>query len=142
MECAICYEKFFTPKTQEEFEKIYKENVKNNNCDEIITFTNLLITSKHNTAHSCSTLNCECLICNNCWTKITHNGKDFMEMTEYDMPSIYDHFVCPYCRQIDWKDYMNNVFNELQKKVLGEEEFLFMFYKKCFPEQMELLIKK
>ena len=23
MECAICYEKFFTPKSQEELEKIY-----------------------------------------------------------------------------------------------------------------------
>ena len=39
-----------------------------------------------------------------------------------------------YCRQIDWKYYMNNVFNELQKKVLGEEEFIEGFYKRCFPE--------
>ena len=30
MECAICYEKFFTPKTQEEFEKIYEDIIKNN----------------------------------------------------------------------------------------------------------------
>jgi hypothetical protein len=29
---------------------------------------------------------------------------------------------------------MNNVFNELQKKVLGEEEFIEGFYKRCFPE--------
>ena len=57
-----------------------------------------------------------------------------MEATLDDMPSIYDYFKCPYCRQIDWKDYMNNVFNELQQKVLGEEEFNELFYKKCFPE--------
>jgi hypothetical protein len=133
MQCAICYENFFTPKSQEEFEKIYKENVKNNSYDEIMKFKNLLITPKHNDTHSCSAPNCECLICRDCWTKITHNGKGIDEMTEYDMPSIYDYFRCPYCRQIDWKDYMNNVFNELQEKVLGKEEFIKAFCKRCFP---------
>jgi len=134
MECAICYEKFFTPKSQKEFEKIYNEIVKNNNYNEILKFKNLLITPKHNNTHSCSTPNCECLICMDCWIRITHKGKGIDEMTEDDMPSIYDKFKCPYCRQIDWKDYMNNVFNELQKKVLGEEEFIEAFYKRCFPE--------
>ena len=134
MECAVCYEKFFTPKTQEELEKIYKENVKNNDYDEIIKFNNLLITPKHNNTHSCSTPNCECLICGNCWIKITHNGKNLMEADEDDMPSKYDYFECPYCRQIDWKDYMNNVFNELQVKVLGHEEAVEAIYKRFFPE--------
>jgi hypothetical protein len=134
MECAICYEKFFTPKTPEEFKKIYKENVKNNNYDEIMKFDNLLITTKHNNTHICPTPNCKCLICCDCWIKITHNGKRVDEMTEDDIPSTYDYFKCPYCRHIDWKYYMNNVFNELQKRVLGEEEFLKVFFKKCFPD--------
>ena len=134
MECAICYEKFFTPKSQEEYEKIYNENVKDNNYHEIMKFTNLLITAKHNDTHACYTPNCECLICGDCWINITHNGKGIDEMTEDDMPSIYDYFKCPYCRQIDWKDYMHNVFNELQQKVLGEEEFIKAVYKRCFPE--------
>jgi len=134
MECAICYEKFFQPNTQEEFKKIYEENVKNKNYDEMMKFKNLLITSKHNTTHSCPTPNCECVTCGDCWIKITHNCKSIDEMTKDDMPSIYDYFECPYCRQIDWKDYMINVFNELQKKVLGEEEFRRLFFKKCFSE--------
>jgi hypothetical protein len=134
MECAICYETFFKPKTQEEIEKAYKENVKNNNYDEIMKFKGLLITPKHNYTHSCPTPNCECIICGDCWIKITHNGKSIDEMTNDDMPSIYDYFKCPYCRQIDWKYYMDNVFNELQKKLLSEEEFILEIYKKYFPE--------
>ena len=84
MECVICYEKFVIPKTQEEFERIYEENVKNNNYDEIQKFLNLVITSKHNTTHSCSTTICECLICEDCWIKVTY-GKSIDEMTEEDM---------------------------------------------------------
>ena len=57
-----------------------------------------------------------------------------MEATLDDIPSIYDYFRCPYCRNIDWKDYMKNVLNELQKKVLGEEEFNELLFKKYFPE--------
>jgi hypothetical protein len=132
MECAICYEKFFRPTSEKEFEKMYKENVKNNTYYEIMKFKNLLITFNHNTNHYCLTPNCECIICRDCWIKITHNGKSLVEMTEDDMPSIYDYFECPFCKQIDWKDYMNNVLNELQKKVLGEKEFNEVFYKKIF----------
>jgi hypothetical protein len=51
-------------------------------------------------------------------------------MTEDDMPSINDTFICPYCRNVDWKDYMENVFNELQEKILGKEEFLEIFSQK------------
>ncbi len=104
MECAVCCEEIFAPKTQEELEKIYKENVKNNDCDEIIKFTNLLITPKHNNTHICPTPNCGCSICGNCWIKITHNGKNLIEANEDNVPSKYDYFKCPYCRQIDWKD--------------------------------------
>jgi hypothetical protein len=131
MECAICYEKFFTPETKEECKKIYNEIVKNNDYNEIMKFYNLVITPNNNNTHTCSNPNCKCLICGDCWTKITHNGKDIMDATVDDMPSIYDYFTCPYCRNIDWKYYMNNVFNELQKKVLGEEEFKELFFKKC-----------
>ena len=123
MKCAICFETFFRPKTKKELEKMYDENVKNNDYNEVMKFETLLITTKHNTTHACSTPNCERIICGDCWVKITHNGKSIDEMMENDMPSIYDYFECPFCRQIDWKYYMNNVFNELQKKVLGEEEF-------------------
>lgn len=134
MECAICFEKFFTPKTKKEFETLYNENIKNNDYTELMKFKNLLITTKHNETHTCSIPNCKCLICKNCWIKITHKGKNVMDVTFDDMPSIYDFVICPYCRNVDWKDYMNNVFTELQQKVLGEKAFDEQFFKKCFPE--------
>ena len=124
MECAICYEKFFKPKTKEELESLINENIKNKSYKEIEKFKNLLITNKHNETHTCSTPNCECIICGDCWIKITHKGKSIHEATDDDFPNISDKFVCPYCKIIDWKYYMNNVFNELQKKVLGEEGFI------------------
>ena len=82
------------------------------------------------TKYSCPTLNCKCIICIDCWIKFTCNGKNIEEMTENDMPNIYTYFKCPYCKQINWKYYMNNVFNELQQKVLGEEEFYEIMLKK------------
>ena len=120
MECAICYETFFIPKNKAEFENFWKENVPNDSCDEIMRFRNLLITSKCNNTHSCSIPNCECLICGDCWGKITH--KDDVRLLVDDLPSMYDYFKCPYCREVDWKDYMHNVLFELQKKVLGGDE--------------------
>ena len=141
MECAICYQKFYKPKTQGEFKKIYNEiieSVKNNNYDEIdeivevMRMKNFIITPKHNTTHSCSTPNCESIICCDCWTKITHNGKNMYQVNENDIPNIYQYFECPFCRQIDWKGYMNNVFNELQQKVLGNEDFYKVLYEKTF----------
>jgi hypothetical protein len=133
MECAICYEKFFRPKTHEEFERKYEETVKNNDYNEIQKFLNLLITSKHNTTYSCSTPYCECLVCGDCWIKITHNGKSIDEMTEDDMSNNY-YFKCPYCRQVDWKDCMNNIFDELQIKVLGKKGALEPIFRRWFPD--------
>ena len=130
MECGICFETFFTPKTKEELKNYYKENVKEKSYNEIMKFENLLITTKHNSTHSCSTPNCNTLICSDCWIKITHKGNDLMEATEDEFPSIYDYFICPFCNQIDWKYYMNNVFNELQEKVLGQEQFLELYTEK------------
>jgi len=131
MECAICFDKFFRPTSQEELEKMYKENVKYNDYNDMIKFQNLLITPKNNETHICSTHNCECVICGSCWIKITHKGKDVLDATEDDMPSKHELFVCPFCRNIDWKYYMNtNVLTELQLKVLGTEEFCKLIYKK------------
>jgi len=131
MECAICFDKFFRPTSQEELEKMYKENVKYNDYNDMIKFQNLLITPKHNETHICSTHNCECVICGSCWIKITHKGKDVLDATEDDMPSKHELFACPFCRNIDWKYYMNtNVLTELQLKVLGTEEFCKLIYKK------------
>jgi hypothetical protein len=137
MECAICYEKFFTPKSQEEFEKIYEDIVKNSE-DGICKFLNYLITDKHNTTYKCPTPNCECIVCLDCYNSIQIKDEindEYEEDNEYnDIPSNKSKFRCPYCRNIDWKGYMNNVFNELQMKVLGEEEFGKILFKKCFPE--------
>jgi len=116
MKCAICYENFFTPKSKEEFEKLWQENVPNETCEEIMIFRNLLITSKCNNTHYCSIPNCKCLICGDCWAKITHRDDN------WGLPRICDYFKCPYCREVDWKDYMSDVLFELQKKVLGGDE--------------------
>jgi hypothetical protein len=130
MKCAVCYERFFTPKTQDELEKIYKENIKNNDYDEFMKFTNLLITPKHNETYTCPTPSCECLICRDCWIKITSSKRinkveEEEDEDEYDEDATSDHgyFQCPYCRQIDWKDCMNTVFIELRAKVFGEDVF-------------------
>jgi len=129
MECAICYEKFFTPKTKEELKCLLYEK---SSYKEIEMFKNLLITNKQNETHACSTPNCKCIICRDCWIKLTHKGKDIDEMTVDDMPTINNKFVCPCCKIIDWKYYMNNVFNELQEKALGEEVFHELLFSKCF----------
>jgi hypothetical protein len=119
MECTICYEKFFIPKTKEELEKKIEETINNNDFEKYLKFDSLLITSKHNTTRSCPTPNCECIICRECWIKITHTECVMLD----DLPNPNDYFKCPFCRQIDWKDYMEIVFNELQQKVLTKEEF-------------------
>ncbi len=135
MECAICYNKFFIPKNGEELIKLIEENVKNNNFNEQTKFMNLVITPKHNTTHTCSTVNCNCIICDNCWIKILCNGKTIDEAELDDLPNIYSYFKCPYCRQIDWKEYMNNVFMELKQKILPEDEFLLETYNRLFPKE-------
>jgi len=45
---------------------MYKQNVKNNNFDDIMKFKNLLVTANHNETHVCSTPNCKCVICGDC----------------------------------------------------------------------------
>jgi len=133
MECTICYEKFFTPTTKEEFKQIHHEIVKTNDEQKILRFYDLVITPYHNTTYKCSTQNCGSIICAECYTKITCNGKDIYDMDIDDMPSKYDTFICPYCRNIDWKMYMDNVLDELQYKVLGEEAIK-LIEERRFPE--------
>jgi hypothetical protein len=102
-----------------------KENVKNiDDVDEVWKFYNLFVTHKHSKIHYCPTPNCKCVICGICWERISNNGKSIEEVTEDDRASIYDTFKCPYCMLIDWKYYMENVFDELQKTVLGGDEYL------------------
>ena len=74
MDCAICYNTFFVPKSEQEFEEKRKELHKNiediedkdTKIDIIKKFRNLLITPQHNTTHTCSTDNCNCIICGDC----------------------------------------------------------------------------
>ena len=120
MECSICYENFFIPKTREEVENKIKEIRKNKKDFE--KFKNLLITSKHNTSYICSTPNCESLICRDCWTKIKFKDVDLDTFNYDNVSSMFNTFICPYCRKPDWKDYMNDVFMELRLKLLSNEE--------------------
>ena len=99
---------------------------------EYISFLNYLITNKHNTSYKCPTYNCQRTVCLNCYNSIKINDEinnEYEEANEYnDFPSNYSIFRCPYCRNVDWKDYMNNVFYELQIKVLGVKEFQRLFF--------------
>lgn len=143
MECSICYEKFLIPRNDKEFVKMYREIVKNNDLEEIMKFNNLILMPHYgNKIYTCSTNKCKCVICQDCFIKLTHNGKSILSVTDEDIPSIYDYFICPYCRNIDWKDYMKNVLNELQQKVLGKEIFMEMYIDKYFPQLSEENLNK
>jgi len=120
MECAICFEKFFTPISKEELVD-WLEDKKNNRVEG--NMFNLLVTSKHNNNHRCYIENCHCVICGDCWDKITQQKNDNVQ-----------YFRCPYCRNIDWKEYMTNVFVELKIKVLGEEEYFKLMYELIMSE--------
>jgi hypothetical protein len=124
MECAICYEAFFINITPEELQEKCKDAKIKGNFREIMKLISLRITPRNNTTHICSTPNCGCVICHPCWTKLTHKGMDIFEANEDDMPTIYDKNICPYCRNVDWKDYMNNVFQELRFNLLNTEEII------------------
>ena len=131
MECAICYERFFKPNTEEELHEAIEKSQEEmrtmkNDIEKMIEhgqkFKVLLITPTNNTSHRCPTPNCECIICAICWDKINENRRNV------------DSYKCPYCIQIDWKYYMNYVLDTLQLKVLGEEEFHKAYVKRLFPE--------
>lgn len=137
MECTICFEKFFMPNTKEECKKFIEGNldINQNRHKELMRLWSLIVTPSYNTTHKCYIPNCECIICDWCWTRIRYRGKDSTDATLDDIPSIYDYFVCPCCRNIDWKYYMTNVFRELQIRVLGKEEFHKLMCEKMFTKK-------
>lgn len=125
MECAICYEKFVKPMNKEELETML-----NSYDGGILKFKNLLITTRHNTTHTCPTLNCNCIICGDCWFKLTRTNKS-------SVSNIYEYFKCPYCRQIDWKEYMSKFVLIDLKKLTNNEEFSNEFFEDFFEEFFE-----
>ena len=137
MECVICCEKYYYPKSQEELsERLHQaiDGLPNGGpiwYSAIEKFKALLITQKHNTIHQCYNPKCGCLTCDYCWSRYVNNGKEQNNKTVDDMPGIYDTFKCPYCREIDWKFYYGNVLQELEKTVLGMDEWRKMFLEKC-----------
>tara|TARA_B100001173_G_C15767084_1_gene453464 strand:+ start:196 stop:585 length:390 start_codon:yes stop_codon:yes gene_type:complete len=58
----------------------------------------------------CYTKNCECVICNNCVVNI------------YDNQSDSEHFKCPLCRQICYKEYFSTVVLGIEFKIKMEEK--------------------
>jgi len=131
MECYICYNKIFIPKTSEEhnelkkrFMKLYKDITGTYKICELIKFKGCIITDKNNPTYKCPTPNCNSIICGNCFIKLTHNGKDLIDITDDDLPDWNDIIVCPYCREKDWKYYMkNNVLDQLQRQILKNDEY-------------------
>jgi len=59
----------------------------------------------------CSTKNCECVVCNNCVVNIYDNQDDSD-----------DHFKCPLCRQICYKQYFSTVVLGIEFKNKMEEK--------------------
>ena len=108
MECSICYEKFIN---REEFIK-KSQDIKNKH-DDINIFHNefMKLLNLCKTPHICFTLNCESIICHTCLIKIKESNEN-------------DIFICPYCRKVDWKDYMLNVFDELRFHLLTKYEII------------------
>ena len=121
MECNICFDNFFIPKTKEERLNFIKEWRKCTADEDALKKMNLLITPKHNRTYSCSTPNCNYIICGNCFDKI---NKEYDYKSVNDLPS-WDEIKCPFCRQTDWKYYMKKyVLDQLQYKVLEPEEYI------------------
>ena len=58
----------------------------------------------------CSIKNCECVICNNCVVNIYDNQIDS------------EHFKCPFCRQICYKEYFSTVVLGMELKNKMEEK--------------------
>ncbi len=108
--------------------------VKNNSADEIHKFFNYLLIDKHNTTYKCPTPNCEYIICNICYNNVKTLNEENKEYSQYNVPSKYSIFMCPYCRTKDWKDYYTNVLNDLVIKVQGQKEFDKSFINKCLSE--------
>lgn len=107
MECSICYENFIN---REEFIKKMPD-VKINVNENYVFNEFMKLLNLYKNPHICSTLNCESIICHTCLINIKQSNEN-------------DIFICPYCRKIDWKDYMLNVFDELKFRILTNEEII------------------
>ncbi len=83
-------------------ENITKKTFKNNFINNIMTTCSICYEKFEKSGDrildfKCSTKNCECVICNNCVVNI------------YDNQSDNEHFKCPLCRQICYKEYFSTV---------------------------------
>ena len=123
MECSICYEKFII--SVEEFD-VFMNSVDRKNINKFMKFQNLFIT-KRNKPVICCIDTCKSIFCYDCITNIRMGG-NIMDMTQEELDKI-DHttitnYKCPFCRNIDWKNYMKIVvLNQLQNKILTDDEY-------------------
>lgn len=131
MECSICFEKFIFIKSKEDWDtekkKFYKkyENTfdkEDKFADSKIfwRFRGLLNTS----TKKCETLNCDCILCDECWFRIRTNGKKMYDADFDDFLEPNDLYRCPLCRQVDWKYQMERVHSELLQKLLSKDELI------------------
>lgn len=111
MECAICYNKFIQPTSDENCEELKKEFMANHTYDndKDIKYMSLLLIPNMKPRYRCQNDKCGMYMCDYCYEN-TINEKEL--------------FKCHYCRMNDYKTYMKiNVFRELQIKVLGKDGF-------------------
>jgi len=109
--CSICFEDFCYLK--EECIILFKKFTNLSKIEALCNPKNI---------HICHNNNCNKIICNYCWVRIT---------SDLDPDPNYP-TLCPFCRTIDWKEYKNTfIHTELLKKVLGQEGF-----KKYMTEQL------
>jgi hypothetical protein len=113
MECSICFDKFISPKTEQEFKNLVTDMViKSDSKEAADRFHGLLLTESDPMPFTCFNENCDVLICGNCCAKVLPKDK-------------YSVYKCSHCRMEDWKLYMSqNVILELLIVVLGQTKAL------------------
>ena len=75
MECSICFDKFISPKTEQEFNTFVTDMVINSDSKEAADrFHGLLLTESDPMPFTCFNENCDVLICGTCCAK--HLPKD------------------------------------------------------------------
>lgn len=121
MECSICYEKFITVNSFEEF-KILMGSVDKKDVSGFVKFQHMI-----NKPFICCIDTCKSICCDGCISNI-RTGGNIMDMTEEDIEELEDqtihNYKCPFCRNIDWKGYMKTVvLNQLQSQILTDDEY-------------------
>ena len=125
MKCSICYELFIKAEdySKDDYLKLAQKAMINS--EEFLRLHCLLITNTRNELLNtqifrCHTPGCNAVFCCVCYIKIKSDGDEAC--------SLGDKFKCPYCRNIDLKDYMkHNVLNQMMCKILKPEEI----YARC-----------